>query len=81
MDQIECRVAKVRGSIYYCYKKLDGKKLLTIISPKEWNSNCPFEYIGAYRLNFDNTWIPCEQENDGHIVDLEGSLRKIKDIF
>jgi hypothetical protein len=81
LHRAECRVAKVPGSIYYHYERTDGTKILTIISPEEWNSKCPFKFLGAYKLEHDNTWIQCEPQSLCTQVDLDDSIKRIKDIF
>lgn len=44
------------GQTYYLYQK-EGSKLLSIVSPKEWGKNMPFEkFLAEVRLLADHTW-------------------------
>ena len=43
----------VIGKIYHLYYNRNGKILLSLISPTEWN----FEHIGSFKYNHDNKWI------------------------
>ena len=31
------------------------------MSPNDWGAKCPHEYIGSYRLEFDNSWVPINE--------------------
>lgn len=52
---------KKPGQIYYYYKRKSGQNYLTILSPAEWGPSCPHEYLAAYRLEYDNSWIPIKE--------------------
>jgi len=41
------------GHIYHIYKLDDGSRLLSIISPEEWN----MEFIASTKLDTNNRWI------------------------
>ena len=44
------------GKTYYLYQK-DEKKLLSMISPKEWGKKIPFEkFLAKVKLLADHTW-------------------------
>jgi hypothetical protein len=30
------------------------------MSPSDWGANCPHEFLGAYRLEYDNSWVSLE---------------------
>lgn len=45
----------ITGEIYYLYKG-ESNDFLSLISPKEWNT----EYLGAFKLTSRNTWIKIE---------------------
>ena len=74
-------MAKVGGSIYYHYKRVDGSKFLTILSPKDWGKECPFDFLGAYKLDYDNTWVSYEENKIDKQSNLNGSIQAIRDIF
>lgn len=44
------------GQTYYLYQKKD-KKLLSIVSPKEWGKSMPYEkFLAKVKLLADHTW-------------------------
>ncbi len=45
------------GKIYYLYEMPEGKRYLSLISPKEWGDKMDGQaYIAEVRLNADHTW-------------------------
>lgn len=30
------------------------------MSPSDWGAKCPHEFLGAYRLEYDNSWVALE---------------------
>ncbi|XP_002739964.1 uncharacterized protein C1orf50 homolog [Saccoglossus kowalevskii] len=55
-----CNIKKRPGQIYYLYKRESGQKYFSILSPEEWGTNCPHDYLGAYKLEFDMSWTPAK---------------------
>ncbi|XP_071840514.1 uncharacterized protein C1orf50 homolog [Apostichopus japonicus] len=51
-----CNIKKRPGHMYYLYLRDSGQRYFSILSPDEWGSSCPHEFIGAYRLEYDMTW-------------------------
>ncbi|PIK41693.1 hypothetical protein BSL78_21459 [Apostichopus japonicus] len=51
-----CNIKKRPGHMYYLYLRDSGQRYFSILSPDEWGSSCPHEFIGAYRLEHDMTW-------------------------
>ncbi len=41
---------------YHLYKKKDEKHVLSMIGPKEWGKNPPFEFVATVKLLSDHTW-------------------------
>lgn len=41
------------------------------MSPNDWGEKCPHEFLGAYRLEYDNSWVPVE---DIELVDERKAL-------
>ncbi|XP_047439504.1 uncharacterized protein C1orf50 homolog [Mugil cephalus] len=56
-----CNIVKKPGNMYYLYLRPSGQKYFSIISPKEWGSSCPHEFLGAYKLQHDMSWTPIEE--------------------
>ncbi|XP_076452427.1 uncharacterized protein C1orf50 homolog [Babylonia areolata] len=55
-----CNLVKRPGTMYYLYERESGQQYLSILSPQEWGSSCPHEFIGAFRLEYDMSWTPIE---------------------
>ena len=49
---------KKPGTMYYLYERDSGQAYLSILSPQEWGSSCPHHFLGAYRLEYDQSWTP-----------------------
>jgi hypothetical protein len=52
---------KKPGQIYYYYKRQSGQLYLSIMSPQDWGKSCPHEFIAAYRLEYDNSWLAIKE--------------------
>lgn len=44
------------GHLYHLYEKTDGSWLLSMLSPQEWGSKCPHQFVESLRLLADHTW-------------------------
>jgi len=53
-----CNLVKRPGTMYYLYERDSGQGYLSIVSPEEWGASCPHEFLGAYRLEYDQSWTP-----------------------
>uniref|UniRef100_G3RUZ4 DUF2452 domain-containing protein n=1 Tax=Gorilla gorilla gorilla TaxID=9595 RepID=G3RUZ4_GORGO len=60
LHHVACNIVKKPGNIYYLYKRESGQQYFSIISPKEWGTSCPHDFLGAYKLQHDLSWIPYE---------------------
>ena len=60
INHMACNFKRIPGKIYYIYKRKNGKKYMSMISPEEWGNDCP-EFIAAYKLQHDMSWTPYEQ--------------------
>jgi hypothetical protein len=56
----EIRFEPIMGYVYHLYKRKNGTKFLSMISPSEWNMS----YICTVRLNTDGQWV---LENDSSL--------------
>ncbi|KAK3084407.1 hypothetical protein FSP39_013068 [Pinctada imbricata] len=56
-----CNLVKKPGTIYYLYERESGQKYMSILSPQEWGPSCPHDFIGAYKLEHDQSWTPIEE--------------------
>ncbi|XP_047420559.1 uncharacterized protein C1orf50 homolog isoform X3 [Sciurus carolinensis] len=60
LHRVACNMVKKPGNIYYLYKRESGQQYFSIISPKEWGTGCPHDFLGAYKLQHDLSWTPYE---------------------
>ncbi|XP_004679513.1 PREDICTED: uncharacterized protein C1orf50 homolog [Condylura cristata] len=60
LHHVACNIVKKPGNIYYLYKRESGQQYFSIISPKEWGTGCPHEFLGAFKLQHDLSWTPYE---------------------
>ncbi|XP_025712826.1 uncharacterized protein C1orf50 homolog [Callorhinus ursinus] len=69
LHHIACNIVKKPGNIYYLYKRESGQQYFSIISPKEWGTGCPHDFLGAYKLQYDLSWTPYEdiEKHDAQI--------------
>ncbi|CAH0556462.1 unnamed protein product [Brassicogethes aeneus] len=51
-----CNFVKKPGQIYHLYKKESGQKYFSMLSPNEWGSNAPHQFLGSYKLEADQSW-------------------------
>ncbi|XP_037683434.1 uncharacterized protein C1orf50 homolog [Choloepus didactylus] len=60
LHHVACNMVKKPGNIYYLYKRESGQQYFSLISPKEWGTRCPHDFLGAYKLQHDLSWTPYE---------------------
>ncbi|XP_005110149.1 uncharacterized protein C1orf50 homolog [Aplysia californica] len=56
-----CNIVKRPGTMYYLYERESGQSYLSILSPQEWGASCPHEFLGAFRLEYDQSWTPIKE--------------------
>lgn len=64
-----CNMTKKPGTIYHLYKRTTGSRVphLSIVSPEEWGESLPHEYLGSYRLEYDQSWTPINEIRESDI--------------
>lgn len=60
LHHVACNLVKKAGTVYCLYERDSGQKYLSILSPQEWGT-CPHTFIGAFRLEYDQSWTPIEE--------------------
>ncbi len=61
LHRIKCNFEKKPGMALYLYQKQNGDKLFSILSPAEWGSSLPHEFLGAFRLAADGSFDDLEE--------------------
>ncbi|KAH7714206.1 hypothetical protein AAVH_18463 [Aphelenchoides avenae] len=56
LHNVACNMQKVPGKTYYLYRKPNGHRFFSIISPGEWGASNANGFIAAYRLESDRSW-------------------------
>nr|XP_045004849.1 uncharacterized protein C1orf50 homolog isoform X3 [Jaculus jaculus] len=69
LHHVPCNMVKKPGNIYYLYRRESGQQYFSIISPEEWGTSCPHDFLGAYKLQHDLSWTPYEdiEKRDANI--------------
>lgn len=49
---------------YYLYRRQSGQHVLSMVSPAEWGSNPPYNYLATVKLLGDHTWEVLERRED-----------------
>ncbi|XP_038602888.1 uncharacterized protein C1orf50 homolog [Tachyglossus aculeatus] len=73
-----CNLVKKPGNVYYLYQREGGQRYFSILSPQEWGASCPHDFLGAYKLQHDLSWTPCEdvEKRDAEIGMVEKLLSR-----
>ncbi|XP_074790148.1 uncharacterized protein C1orf50 homolog [Natator depressus] len=76
LHHVDCNIVKKPGNIYYLYRRESGQRYFSILSPKEWGTSCPHEFLGAYKLQHDMSWTSSEniEKRDAEISILDKLL-------
>lgn len=61
LHRATCNFRKRPGQIYHLYRRPDGSRYFSMLSPEEWGGAPPHPHDGSYRLEADMTWTPVEQ--------------------
>ncbi|XP_062889325.1 uncharacterized protein C1orf50 homolog [Mobula hypostoma] len=63
LHHIACNIVKKPGTVYFMYRRESGQRYFSILSPKEWGPSCPHEFLGAYKLQHDQSWTEYKDIN------------------
>ncbi|XP_039223781.1 uncharacterized protein C1orf50 homolog [Crotalus tigris] len=61
LHHVACNFVKKPGNIYYLYRRETGQRYFSLLSPKEWGTSCPSEFLAAYKLQHDLSWTPSDE--------------------
>jgi hypothetical protein len=81
LNHCACNLVRRSGQIYYQYERPSGQKYLSIMHPQDWSSNpksngCPHRFLGAYRLEYDNSWTRQPTDFDDGLDDPLDELKQ-----
>ncbi len=60
LHRIPCSCRRVPGKVYHLYRRDDGSRYFSLLSPADWGGHPPHTHQGAYRLEPDMRWTPVE---------------------
>jgi len=64
LHRARCNFQRRPGHVYHLYRKRDGSRYFSMLSPEEWGGTPPHGYEGAYRLEPDMSWTPASERGD-----------------
>ena len=83
LNHCACNLVRRPGQTYYHYERQTGQKYLSIMHPQDWSTNtkssgCPHRFLGAYRLEYDNSWTRQATDFDDGLDDPLGEIKQQK---
>jgi hypothetical protein len=78
IHRARCNFQKKPGQIYHLYQDSQGKALLSMLSPDDWQGRPPNQFISSYRLESDRSWTPCQE---GDVEDKNDPLKAIQQLL
>ncbi|GAB0097285.1 uncharacterized protein DMENIID0001_129180 [Sergentomyia squamirostris] len=64
LHEAACNFQKVPGKIYHLFRRESGQKYLSMLSPEEWGNSQIHEFLGSFRLEYDQSWTPLDHVED-----------------
>lgn len=64
LHRAACNFKKRPGHVYHLYRRDDGVRYLSMLSPEEWGGKPPHAFEGSYRLEVDMSWTPVDEIED-----------------
>lgn len=58
LHRAACNFKKRPGHMYHLYRRDDGRRYFSILSPQDWGGSPPHTFAGSYRLEVDMSWTP-----------------------
>lgn len=83
LNHAACNLVRRPGQTYYYYERQSGQKYLSIMHPQDWlstgkSSGCPHRFLGAFQLEYDNSWTRQRTDFDEGLDDPLGELKQQK---
>lgn len=58
LHRVRCSFSKAPGQTYHVYRRPDGERYFSMLSPDDWRGAPPHAFEGSYRLEVDMSWSP-----------------------
>ncbi|CAJ0606510.1 unnamed protein product [Cylicocyclus nassatus] len=81
LHSVPCNVQKHPGRVYHLYRRSDGSKYFSLLSPEEWSRDDKTkEYVASYRMEMDRSFTPMAEvaKRDAQFRSLEAFLKQSK---
>jgi hypothetical protein len=62
LHNVPCAFKRRPGQVYHLYRRPDGSRYFSMLSPADWGSDVAGRHEGAYRLEPDMSWVPADQD-------------------
>lgn len=60
LHRVPCNFQRRPGTVYHLYRRPDGSRYFSLLSPGDWRDSPPHESLGSYLLENDLSWTPAE---------------------
>ena len=64
LHRARCHFKKVPGSVYHLYRRGEGERYFSMLSPRDWGGSPPHVFEGSYRLEADMSWTDVEDHGE-----------------
>jgi hypothetical protein len=61
LHRSEARFVRHPGKTYHLYRRPNGERYWSLLSPHDWGGAPPHVYVGSFRLESDQSWTPLDQ--------------------
>jgi hypothetical protein len=63
LHQADCAFERRPGHVYHLYRKHNGSRCWSMLSPADWRGQPPHAFVGSFRLEADYSWSRIEEVN------------------
>lgn len=56
LHRASCQFKKRPGAVYHLYRRANGDRYFSMLSPDEWGGSPPHPFEGSFRLEVDMSW-------------------------
>ena len=67
LHHAECNFKRIPGKTYHLYEKQQGRQYFSMLSPDDWGSSPPHQFVGSFRLENDMSWSPLNNIDDNTV--------------
>jgi len=60
LHRASCQFKKIVGQVYHLYRRPNGERYFSLLSPQDWADQPPHAFEGSYRLEPDMRFTPAE---------------------